>query len=405
MQRIRTQLCVLTTALLMAGVVLAGCQSGGAAPSSSSSTESVTPSSSTVPTTTPVPSLSQRYLFTDLGVLPPGLDSMAFGMARTGQGDVGQTVVVGHADSGPNSKFTGFHGFMWVEAAGRMFDIGMLPGDEKCSANAVNAVGQIVGESLGGDTSRAFLYDGTMHDLGGFGGSFAGAHAINDAGQVAGYAKKPQGADHAFLWVPSARNPAKGRMIDLGVLPQGIASVAMGINAQGQVVGYSNDADSYGHAFLWSPSAPNGRTGSMVDLGALPGERYASAYAINDSGVVVGEATIGPDAYAFAWTPTAPNGSTGTMTSLGGLGGTWSRATAINAAGDIVGVAQGPGPESFDHAFLYRDGSMYDLNSALPSDLEGVVLTTAYGITDTGQIVGGATVDQHSHAFLLTPVE
>jgi probable HAF family extracellular repeat protein len=48
---------------------------------------------------------------------------------------------------------------------------------------------------------------------------------------------------------------------------------------------------------------------------------------------------------------------------------------------------------------------MYDLNSALPSDLDGVVLTTAYGITDTGQIVGGASVDQHSHAFLLTPMD
>jgi uncharacterized membrane protein len=72
---------------------------------------------------------------------------------------------------------------------------------------------------------------------------------------------------------------------------------------------------------------------------------------------------------------------------------------------DIVGVAKGPGPDSFDHAFLCRDGTMYDLNSVLPSDLEGVVLTTAYGITDSGQIVGGATVDQHSHAFLLTPVD
>jgi probable HAF family extracellular repeat protein len=48
---------------------------------------------------------------------------------------------------------------------------------------------------------------------------------------------------------------------------------------------------------------------------------------------------------------------------------------------------------------------MYDLNTALPSDLHGVALTTAYGITDDGQIVGAATVGQHSHAFLLTPVK
>jgi probable HAF family extracellular repeat protein len=174
---------------------------------------------------------------------------------------------------------------------------------------------------------------------------------------------------------------------------------------RGQVVGYSNDADWFGHAFLWSPSAPGATEGTMVSLGALPGEELASAYAINADGVVVGEAAIGPDAHAFAWTPSVPNGSDGTMVDLGTLGGTWSRATAINGAGDIVGVAEGPAPQAFDFAFLYRDGTMYDLNSALPSDADGVILTAAYGITDTGQIVGGATVDQHSHAFLLTPVE
>jgi probable HAF family extracellular repeat protein len=312
---------------------------------------------------------------------------------------------VGHADTAPNSKFGGFHAFMWAEAAAHMFDIGTLPGDTNSSANAVNAQGQVVGESLGGDTTRAFLYDGTMHDLGGFGGTYAGAHAINAAGQVAGYAKTPKSRDHAFVWIPKSKNAARGTLVDLGMLPQGIASVATGINAQGQVVGYSNDADVFGHAFLWSPSAPGARVGTMVNIGTLPGEQYASAYAINDSGVVVGEATVGPDAHAFAWTPTVPNGSTGSMIDLGTLGGSWSRATAINAAGDIVGVAEGPGPESFDYAFLYRGGTMYDLNSALPSDLEGVVLTTAYGITDSGQIVGGATVDQHTHAFLLTPVK
>jgi probable HAF family extracellular repeat protein len=85
-------------------------------------------------------------VFTDLGVVPPGLDSMAFGVARLGEGENAQTIVVGHADTGPNSKYTGFHAFMWVEAAGRMFDIGTLRGDEKSNANAVNANGQIVGE-------------------------------------------------------------------------------------------------------------------------------------------------------------------------------------------------------------------------------------------------------------------
>jgi probable HAF family extracellular repeat protein len=328
---------------------------------------------------------------------------MAFGVARLGAGENAQTIVVGHADTGPNSKYTGFHAFMWVEAAGRMFDLGTMRGDDKSNANGVNAMGQIVGESLGAETTRAFLYDGRMHNLGGLSGPYSGAHAISDSGQVVGYAKTPDGADHAVLWTTSANG--RYRIVDLGMLPGGIASIANGINASGQIIGYSNDADSFGHAFLWSPTSPGASSGTMTALGGLPGEELASAYAINASGVVVGEAAIGPDAHAFAWTPTEPNGSDGTMVDLGTLGGAWSRANAINAAGDIVGVAEGPAPESFDFAFLYRNGTMYDLNSVLPSDVEGVFLTTAYGITDTGQIIGGATVDQHSHAFLLTPVE
>jgi probable HAF family extracellular repeat protein len=321
MQTMNTRICVRATASLIAGVLLAGCQaSSGTGSPSSFVAGSVTPSSGSAATSSPM-SITGRYVFTDLGVLPPGLDSMAFGAARRGEGDSGQTIVVGHADSGANSKFTGFHSFMWVEAAGRMFDIGVLPGDEKSSANGVNAMGRIVGESLGGDTSRAFLYDGEMHNLGGFGGAFAAAHAINDAGRVVGYGKTPDGADHAFLWVPAAEDPTHGTMVDLGMLPDGIASVATGINEAGQVVGYSNDPDSFGDAFLWSPSSPGATGGAMVNIGSLPGEQYASAYAINDSGVVVGEASIGPDAHAFAWRPTVPNGMAGTMTDLGTLAG------------------------------------------------------------------------------------
>jgi len=403
MQALRAPLCVAASGFLVIGVLIAGCRAPAGAGSASGASAAPSVAQSASPTATAAASLAGRYAFTDLGVVPPGLDSMAFGVARLGAGENAQTIVVGHADTGPNSKYTGFHAFMWVEAAGRMFDLGTMRGDDKSNANGVNAMGQIVGESLGAETTRAFLYDGRMHNLGGLGGPYSGAHAISDSGQVVGYAKTPDGADHAVLWTTSAKG--RYRIVDLGMLPGGIASIANGINASGQVIGYSNDADSFGHAFLWSPTSPGASSGTMTALGGLPGEELASAYAINASGVVVGEAAIGPDAHAFAWTPTEPNDSDGTMVDLGTLGGAWSRANAINAAGDIVGVAEGPAPESFDFAFLYRNGTMYDLNSVLPSDVEGVFLTTAYGITDTGQIIGGATVDQHSHAFLLTPVE
>jgi probable HAF family extracellular repeat protein len=395
---------------LLAGVLLVGRPSTAPAtsPEPSASAPVTVGSAQPSPTTSPTVAasarpLTERYTLTDLGVLG-GLDSMAFGVAGGGNGEFGATFVVGHADTAPNSKWAGFHSFLWVENAGRMFDIGTLPGDVKSGANAVNAGGVVVGESIGNERTRAFVFDGTMHTLPGFGGVNSGASAVNAAGQVAGYSKTTSGADHAFVWKPAAGTFARGTLVDLGTLPGDIGSFAQGINARGQVVGYSNDSNYYSHALLWTPRAANSLQGTMTALGALPGETYASAYAINAAGTVVGEAQVGEAFHAFVWRPSTPNGTTGAMSDLGTLGGNWSRATAINGAGDIVGVAEGPAPDAFDHAFLYRDGTMYDLNTALPSTVHGVILTVAYGVADSGQIVGGATVNGHSHAFLLTPV-
>jgi probable HAF family extracellular repeat protein len=75
------------------------------------------------------------------------------------------------------------------------------------------------------------------------------AIAINEAVEITGrsYSSNFQ-FDHAFLW-------SKGKMIDLGVLPNGTTSEANGINAWGQVVGLvglSSSTDPLSVAFLYS---------------------------------------------------------------------------------------------------------------------------------------------------------
>ena len=60
-------------------------------------------------------------------------------------------------------------------------------------------------------------------------------------------------------------------LTDLGALSGGGGdSFSASMNNRGQVVGSSSAGENF-HAFLWSPTAPNGTTGSMVNLGALPG--------------------------------------------------------------------------------------------------------------------------------------
>ena len=74
---------------------------------------------------------------------------------------------------------------------------------------------------------------------------------------------------------------------------------------------------------------------------------------INDKGEVVGFSRVSSgQAHAFLY-------KNGIMYDLGTLGGIDSRANAINNRGDIVG--QFTNADGSVHAFLYRDGQMVPL--------------------------------------------
>ena len=73
---------------------------------------------------------------------------------------------------------------------------------------------------------------------------------------------------------------AQYAVTDLGTLPGGTSSIALGVNNSGQIVGWSSGTTN--HAFLYS-------AGSMQDLGALiTGRSYSQATGINSNGQVVG---------------------------------------------------------------------------------------------------------------------
>jgi probable HAF family extracellular repeat protein len=71
-----------------------------------------------------------------------------------------------------------------------------------------------------------------MTDLGTLGGPMSGATGINDAGEIVGGSARSDGTYHAFVWRP-------GSLIDLGSLPGHAISHAWGINAGGDIAGYS----------------------------------------------------------------------------------------------------------------------------------------------------------------------
>jgi len=253
-------------------------------------------------------------------------------------------------------------------------DLGTLGGDSW--AYRVNNHGQVVGTSSRSDgIGRAFLWDTAsgMRDLGTLGGEHdpnhgledARATAINDRGEVVGWAIDDTGSKRAFLWKAGetwgvSSNPEMKSLGTLGGADDPDDYYALDISNLGQVVGATSS-----HAWLWTPGDTNGVPSNpeMRDLGCI--ETAASAIAINDYGVVVGHTYVGGQFHAFRWTPggTAGPPSNPQMQDLGVLpGAVGSAAFDINNRGEVVGVSWFPGVENLAHAVYWSPtNEIYDM--------------------------------------------
>jgi probable HAF family extracellular repeat protein len=244
-------------------------------------------------------------------------------------------------------------------------------------ANDINAAGTVIGTSYTNNTPYVTEWSNGQATNLGISGYGVG---INNAGQVAGGYNTSGGLLHAFVW-------SNGTLVDLGTLG-GTWSSANSINGAGQVAGTSLTHSGAFNAFFSSGS------GAPVDLGTLGG---ASSYgmAINNSGEIAGSAqTSHGFTNAFVW-----NG--GALQNLGTLGGSQSYAYDVNNAGAVVGSSWMTG-NLVMHGFVEAGGVMIDLNQLLPLN-SGWTIDGAYGINDSGDIVGTGTLNGQSYAVELAP--
>jgi 6-phosphogluconolactonase len=276
-----------------------------------------------------------------------------------------------------------------------------FPGANNTSGNALNDKGEIVGNFTGVPEgpflllSQSYLYEspGVLSALDARVGGESTATGINNAQHITGSISTGVctpifsglcggltglGDTHAFLDVGI-------RPTDIGTLG-GDFSTGAGINQHDEVVGSSNvTSGGPNHVFVYSH-------GSFHDVGMFEG--YASqATAINDAGDIIGSGTP-PTGTAIGFVYRK-----GGFERLRGLeGGTSSLPSGINLGGDVVGSSS-VGSGGANHAFVYHQGTVLDLNRLVSPTLP--LLTGAAGINDKGQIVASGV---NGTVYVLTPI-
>src|SRR5688572_22568417 len=266
-----------------------------------------------------------EYVLTDLGTLG-GTSSVAYGVNANG-------IVVGQSRTSTGAD----RAFVWDSVNG-MRNLGTFTGSGQSSATSVNASGVVAGFASASGGNRPFVWtQSTGLQLPCPIASDSSASAINSSGNVAGtyYA----GSSYAFRSV-------NGTFQHLGTLG-GTYSIAHGMNDAGQIVGRSRNANIDDKAFLWDP---------VTGFHQLPSTSYSDeAFDVNNLGTVVGK----------SYQSSLPSGDRAALWDaagihmLGALGAGESRAYAVNDSNVVVGEA------SFK-AFMW-DGTrgMRDLNSLI----------------------------------------
>jgi probable HAF family extracellular repeat protein len=265
------------------------------------------------------------------------------------------------------------------------------------TATHINDARQVSAETFD-STSRATpghrrgvrWQDGTETDIRalppGPDGPQASAQSINSQGWIAGWSLGVANVQRAVLWDGST-------LRDLGSGAREKAfSIALGINASGQVVGQTNFPD------LANPDAALFESGTVRDLGSLAGGGGSIALAINDGGRIVGTSPAPNDSFQHAFVFDLPGGpmrdvSPGRPCTLG----------SVNSSGVAVGscIADASGAPTKLRGVILRGTVVEDLDGLLGDSRW--VLEDAASINDKGQIAGFGLHDGNFRAFVLTP--
>ena len=298
------------------------------------------------------------YEVVEIGTLAEKGVTYAYALNNSG-------VVVGGSMVRLPNGVVGYHAFRWSD--GVIEDLNVAEGYG--FASGINDAGKIVGvfRRENDPFTRAFLMDpdGTISGSDLFTHRVDPPLAINDFGEFIGATYIGNYQHRAFL--------SDGIQVTDLHPPGAISSYTVAINNLGDVVGRYELEGYCRIGFLWSQ-------GEFTDFSGC--FEYLYPADINDLGQILLNEDFGNNSRALVY-------EDGNYQDLGTLGGDASVAFSINNKGQIVGFSN-PAPGVFaSHAFIYMDGTMYDLNDYIPSDSPWE-LREARDINDRGQVLAFA---------------
>jgi probable HAF family extracellular repeat protein len=354
----------------------------------------------------------QHYTVTDLGTLEGGPSSQPFFINKYG-------LVSGSSSLADGTQ----HAALWLEKL--KVDIGapglggpnsIAFGDNErfqSAGEAETSTPDPNGEDFCGFgthlTCLPFLWqNGGMIRLPTLGGNNGVAAAINNQGEVAGFAENSTPDPGCPVPQVLQFKPVvwkKGVIHKLPTFRGDPDGVAEEINDNGQVVGGSGTCATFNTNFLYNIAPVHAllwEKGKATDLGNLGGKTGQAggniAYDINNQGDVVGDSDLPGDTtfHAFLWTKRTRMRDLGTLSA-----DVASVSISINDAGSVVGASL---DANFNpRAFLWQKGVMTDLNTLIAGD-SPLYLLTGCSINSRGEITGlGLTGTGEIHTYLATP--
>ena len=289
---------------------------------------------------------------------------------------------------------SGTEAFTWTLATG-IVGLPNLAGRSYCLSNSANDNGIVVGTGattpFGSGRLPIVWQNGVVSQL-----PLPAGQTLGDANHVNASGVAVGSVDAGISQRGVIYNGASATIITQTTPIGCYFLTAFGINDSGRIVGQGIDPNNAARnvGIVYDMGA-----GAAFEVNALPGLNGALAFAVSNTGYVVGSSMLNQGSgLPFIWSDAG-----GIVAIPLATGTSQGSARAVNSAGWVVGNDS----SAFSIPFLYDGTTTYRLADLIPAgsgwDLSMNTSSSALGISDNNVIVGTGVHNGDTHAYAMVP--